>query len=86
MSQELVPGWVRLQPLMHLEIAKLSLNSFPIIMHYIYPHVCPQMEKKKIVFPYNLGGKEEIDHYCFPSLNTLEVIRVVLSLEGNNES
>lgn len=78
LSQELVPGWVRWQPLMHLEIAKLSLNSFPIIVDYIYPHACPQTEKKKIVFPYNLGGKKEIDHYCFPSLNTLEVIRVLM--------
>lgn len=44
----------------------------------IYIHMHAHRWKKKIIFPYNLGGKEEIDHYCFPSLNTLEVIRVLM--------
>lgn len=34
-------------PLLHLEVAKHSLNPFPIVVHYIYPHACLQLEKKK---------------------------------------
>ena len=58
-----------------------KLQSSPWIhFHHcgLYISTCMPTYGKKIIFPYNLGGKEEIDHYCFPSLNILEVIRVLM--------
>lgn len=77
LSQEPVPGAVEIAALTAFGNCKALLE---FISHHcgLYISTCMPTDGEKIIFPYNLGGKEEIDHYCFPSLNTLEVIRVLM--------